>query len=202
MKKPYLSIIIFSMVLFTMKLNAQQGACIFDSGKVIQKWKEFGSNPGWTALEKQLKQKGFKQMNQSVFMTGMQTAGKKEFYAYDFYNAEGKPASMIYRYDGKTEYIAYIILGKGSDWSAQLQAGEEYYSDKSGVVKKANSWKSCFRKNATKNCKDWCLKSIPACAAAGVALAFANPAIGVGVFFGCAAGSCLMCFAVIAVGCE
>lgn len=206
MNKTLQTITILTAIFFTYNLQAQQAVCLSDSGKVVAKWKELSNNPGWRVLEKELNQKGFKQINYSSFMTGIQVGPKKEFYAYDFYDGKGKAASMIYRNNGTNEYIAYIILGKGSDWESQLEAGEEYYSDKTAVIKKANSWKSCFKKCAKNTCKSWCLGSIAPCAAAAIGLAAATAGMtapmAIGVFFGCAGGSCLGCFAVCAVGCD
>ena len=141
------------------------------------------------------------------------------FSVWDFDNTQEPnwPVSLIFVERGNIKYKAYIRLQAGAlmkdnllqpngleTFFSALDNADEYYVDTDGTVKKANSFRKCFRKTA-KDCPGFCSAAVTVCGAATTVIATASGGIGLGaaiaLFAGCAGGLCATCLATAAFSC-
>ena len=207
-KTSFIFLILFcSTTLLFSQQSSVKGYCVLDSSTIVEKWKALMKTyPGWKALQARLNSSGFKQIVRSPTMAGFTVEGN-EFFAYDFFNKGGQGASLIYRKNKGEVYMAYVIMKKGEkDFGEALEGGEEYYAEKNGSIKQANSWRRCFRRCSRGECSKWCLSFVSGCAAAAGALIAAGVGmttpVAIAVFAGCTFFGCGSCFISCALGCD
>jgi hypothetical protein len=121
-------------------------------------WEKFSKDPGFSALLKEVREKGFLQVPNDNASWGFEgdlvdAAGKDQpvtFCAYDFYNpksTKGQGCSMIWKKVGDRFYKAYLVFPEGEkNTSEALKGSMEWYVDENAKVQRAHSWNTCFQK--------------------------------------------------------
>jgi hypothetical protein len=130
---------------------------IYTPEQMRANWDRFGRAGEWGALQKKMEEEGFVRILNDEFAFGWQATllgdnGSRtnaEFCAYDYVNSRdpSRGGSMLWGDVGGRIYRACITFPPGATTGdAKLARGQEWFTDASGQVQRANSFGSRFRR--------------------------------------------------------